>query len=102
LIKDAANRAAHIEQLIAKYEAALKTATQDMEDKHEAQLKQLKADHAKTEAAYLKKLEAAAELAEYHYQSAKKTDAQIKSLLTELGMSAKLFPRRPLRAVRFN
>ena len=88
LSKDAAKRAAHIEQLISKYEAALKTATQDITDKHAARLKQREAEHAKTEAAYLKRLEATAELADYHYQSAKKTDAQIKTLLTGLGMSA--------------
>jgi len=79
---------AQIEQLIGKYEAALKISTQALGEKHEARLKQLAANHVKTEAAYLKKREATAELAEYHYQSAKNTDAQIKSLLTKLGMSA--------------
>ena len=117
LSKDAVKRAAHIERLIVKYDAALKTATQDMaekykarlkqleakhakteaalktatqemEDKYKAQIEQLKADHAKIKAAYLKRLEATAELADYHYQSAKKTDVQIKLLLTQLGMSA--------------
>ncbi len=132
LTDEAVNRAAVIKQLIIKYEAALETttqgiedqyqaelqqqladlktttqgiedkyqaelqqqladietATQQMEDKYLAQLKQLTTEHAKTEAAYLKRLESAADLADHHYQAARKTDTQIKSLLTELGQSA--------------
>ncbi len=86
---DAAKKVAKIEVLIAKYEAALETTTQQMEKKHEAQLKQLEAEHAEREAAYVKKLDGTAELAEIHYQSAKKADKQINALLTELDTSAK-------------
>ena len=83
------------QQIEDKYQAQLQqqlanieTATQQMEDKYQAQLKQLTAEHAETEAAYLKRLESAADLAEHHYQTARKTDTQINSLLTELGQSA--------------
>ena len=110
LSDEAVNRAADIKQLIAQYEAALETTTlgiedkyqaqlkqqladietttQRIEDKYQAQLEQLTTEHAETEAAYLKKLEGVADLADHHYHSARKTDTQIKSLLTELGQSA--------------
>ena len=88
LSDEAVKRAAVIEQLITEYEAALETTTQELEDKHLAQLKQLTAEHAETEAAYLKRLESTVDLADHYYLSARKTDTQIKSLLTELGQSA--------------
>jgi predicted Fe-Mo cluster-binding NifX family protein len=87
--EDAAKKVAKIEALITKYEAALETTTQQIEKKHEARLKQLEAEHAEKEAAYVKKLDGTAELAEIHYQSAKKADGQINALLTKLGTSAK-------------
>jgi paraquat-inducible protein B len=102
LSEDAAERAAHIEQLIAKYETGLETTTNSLVDKYLGQLKQMKAEHAKTNAAYLKRLDATAELVEYHYQSAKRIDEQIKALLTELDQSAepKLTAEPVLKAIK--
>jgi len=74
--------------LLEQYRAELKTATQQIKDKYQAQLQQLTAEHADTQAAYRKKLEVTADLTEHYYLSARKTDHQIKSLLTELGQSA--------------
>ena len=102
LSEDAAERAAHIEQLIAKYETGLETTTKSLVDKYLGQLKQMKAEHAKTNAAYLKRLDATAELVEYHYQSAKRIDEQIKALLMELDQSAepKLTAEPVLKAIK--
>jgi len=96
-------KAAELQQLITRYQETLETTTTGIEDKYQALLKQQLADikdkyqahieqltseHAETEAAYLKKLESTVDLADHHYQTARKTDTQIKSLLTELGQSA--------------
>jgi hypothetical protein len=100
-VADLENDANSIKTLIAKYETALKTSTEDLEKKHEAQLKALEKKHeAELKAvkdAYQTELAAEAKLAELARHSAEEArhsaednDKATRALLDKLGSAEKL------------
>jgi len=81
-VTDLENDANSIKALIAKYETALETTLQALEEKHEAQLKTVKE-------AYRKELAAEAGLAELARHAIEDDAKATRAILDELGTSAK-------------